>query len=159
MTGSKSSRSASDHHPPRMRGIQYAAAHRLYRWRLWNAGSPGHMRAEATPSFGRLCQAMTAVIQFSNSVVHEHSFAISRPDMPEVCQKFPCPPIRGRREAGRPMRPIAACAMVVVERTRVSQVTPEITRHSPRNGLRLISCSPRRPALLPPSPTELLPPT
>src|ERR1700676_3854465 len=35
--------------------------------------------------------------------------------------------------------------MSVVERTRVSQVTPEITRHSPRNGLRLIACSPRRP--------------
>src|SRR5258708_39638224 len=38
---------------------------------------------------------------------------------------FPYPPIRGRREAGRPMRPIAACAVIVVERTRVSQVTPE----------------------------------
>jgi hypothetical protein len=33
--------------------------------------------------------------------------------------------VRGRGEAGRPMRPIAACANVVVERTRVSQVTPE----------------------------------
>src|SRR3984893_5309487 len=31
----------------------------------------------------------------------------------------------GAGSAGRPMRPIAACAMVVVERTRVSQVTPE----------------------------------
>jgi hypothetical protein len=31
----------------------------------------------------------------------------------------------GAGNAGRPMRPIAACAMVVVERTRVSQVTPE----------------------------------
>jgi putative endonuclease len=28
---------------------------------LWNTGSPGHRRAEATPSFGRLCRAMTAV--------------------------------------------------------------------------------------------------
>src|ERR1700724_1534304 len=33
--------------------------------------------------------------------------------------------IEGAGNAGRPMRPIAACAMVVVERTRVSQVTPE----------------------------------
>jgi hypothetical protein len=49
------------------------------------------------------------------------------------------------------MRPIAACAEVVVVRTRVSQVTPEIARHSPRNGLRLIPRSPRRPAFLPPS--------
>jgi hypothetical protein len=31
----------------------------------------------------------------------------------------------GAGNAGRPMRPIAACAGVVVERTRVSQVTPE----------------------------------
>src|SRR6266568_9551847 len=31
----------------------------------------------------------------------------------------------GAGNAGRPMRPIAACAMSVVERTRVSQVTPE----------------------------------
>jgi hypothetical protein len=54
-----------------------------------------------------------------------HSFTISRPDRPEVCRKFPYPPTRGRGEAGRPMRPIAACAMIVVERTRVIQVTPE----------------------------------
>src|ERR1700676_5086827 len=31
----------------------------------------------------------------------------------------------GAGNAGRPMRPIAACAMIVVERTRVSQVTTE----------------------------------
>src|SRR6185437_2109253 len=31
----------------------------------------------------------------------------------------------GAGNAGRPMRPIAACAMLLVERTRVSQVTPE----------------------------------
>src|SRR5260370_19383476 len=38
-----------------------------------------------------------------------------------------CRPLRseGAGNAGRPMRPIAACAMVAVERTRVSQVTPE----------------------------------
>ena len=42
------------------------------------------------------------------------------------------------------MRPIAACAEVVELSTRVSQVTPEIARHSPRNGLRLTSCSSRR---------------
>ena len=44
------------------------------------------------------------------------------------------PPEEGAGNAGRPMRPIAACAMIVVERTRVSQVTPGNTRHSPRNG-------------------------
>ncbi|HWJ20580.1 MAG TPA: hypothetical protein VNR65_17825 [Geobacterales bacterium] len=32
--------------------------------------------------------------------------------------------------------------------TRVSQVTPEIARHSPRNGLRLTPCSPWRSGFL-----------
>ena len=40
----------------------------------------------------------------------------------------------GAGNAGRPMRPIAARAMVAIERTRDSQVTPEIARHSPRDG-------------------------
>ena len=40
----------------------------------------------------------------------------------------------GAGNAGRPMRPIAACATIVVVGTRVSQVTPEIARHSPRSG-------------------------
>src|SRR6202011_3278386 len=54
--------------------------------------------------------------------------------------------------AGRPMRPIAACANVVVERTRVSQVTPEITQHSPRNGFNgFLRALPGDRALLPPS--------
>ena len=84
-----------------------------------------------------------------------HAFAISRRDAPEVCHQFPSPLIRGRREAGRPMRPIAACATVVVERTRVSQVTPE-SPGTPRAmvyGLYVIS--PVSPALLPPSPARL----
>jgi hypothetical protein len=33
--------------------------------------------------------------------------------------------IEGAGNAGRPMRPIAACALVEIESTRVSQVTPE----------------------------------
>ena len=44
------------------------------------------------------------------------------------------PPHQGAGNAGRPMRPIAACAEVVELSTRVSQVTPANTRHSPRNG-------------------------
>ena len=49
----------------------------------------------------------------------------------------------GAGNAGRPMRPIAACAMVVVERTRVSQVTP-VSPSIPRAMvLRLITRSPR----------------
>ena len=49
--------------------------------------------------------------RFSNSSsVRRHSFAISRRDAPEVCQKFPCPPIRGRRECRAPNAPAASHA-------------------------------------------------
>jgi hypothetical protein len=44
----------------------------------------------------------------------------------EVFFYFPPSPMRGRGEAGRPVRPITVCAMDKwVERTHVSQVTPE----------------------------------
>jgi hypothetical protein len=57
---------------------------------------------------------------------------------PSFAKNFLALSIRGRGEAGRPMRPIAACAWVVGRRhTRWSGHTG-ITRHSPRNGLRLI---------------------
>ena len=46
------------------------------------------------------------------------------------------------------MRPIAACAVIVVERTRVSQVTPGTSGIPRAMGLRLISRSPRRPGFL-----------
>ena len=51
----------------------------------------------------------------------------------------------GAGNAGRPMGPIAACAMSGVERTRVSQVTPASPGTPRAVVLRLISCSPRRP--------------
>src|ERR1700674_703157 len=55
------------------------------------------------------------------------------------------------------MRPIAACAIIVVERTRVSQVTPEITQHSPRNGFNgFLRALPGDRACLPPSPPRSL---
>ena len=58
----------------------------------------------------------------------------------------------GRRECRAPDAPDSrVCNGSCEMRTRVSQVTPEIARHSPRNGLRLIARSPRRPAFLPPS--------
>src|SRR6266567_5872260 len=54
------------------------------------------------------------------------------------------------------MRPIAACAMVVVERTRVSQVTPESSGIPRAMVLRRMSCSPRRSGFLSPSPLRSL---
>src|SRR6202158_4357826 len=55
------------------------------------------------------------------------------------------------------MRPIAACAMIAIARTRVSQVTPEIARHSPRNGFNgFLRALPGGRAFWPPSPLRSL---
>src|SRR5450432_99525 len=70
----------------------------------------------------------------------------------EVFIYFPPSPIRGRREAGRPMRPIAACAIIVVERTRVSQVTPESPGTPRAMVYGLFRALPGDRAFLPPSP-------
>jgi hypothetical protein len=61
----------------------------------------------------------------------------------------------GAGNAGRPMRPIAACAMVVVERTRVSQVTPESPGTPRAMVYGLFRALPGDRALLPPSPALL----
>ena len=83
-----------------------------------------------------------------------HSFAVSRRVSPEFCQ-FPRPLRKeGAGNAGRPMRPIAACARDsgrAHTSFRSHRKSPGIPRAM---VLRLISCSPRRPAFLPPSPAE-----
>ena len=54
-----------------------------------------------------------------------HGFAFPRHEIARG-KPLACPQsVEGAGNAGRPMRPIAACAMSVEERTRVSQVTPE----------------------------------
>src|SRR3984957_10044840 len=60
----------------------------------------------------------------------------------------------GAGNAGRPMRPIAACAMVVVERTRVSQVTPESPGTPRAMVYGLFRALPGDRDFLPPSPAE-----
>ena len=54
-----------------------------------------------------------------------HNCAISPAHALRVLPKFPALSIEGAGNAGRPMRPIAACAMGSKKRTRVIQVTPE----------------------------------
>src|SRR3979409_53683 len=61
----------------------------------------------------------------------------------------------GAGNAGRPMRPIAACAMIVVERTRVSQVTPESPGIPHAMVYGLYRALPGDRAFLPPSPALL----
>jgi hypothetical protein len=53
---------------------------------------------------------------------------------PGLCTNLVPPITEGAGNAGRPMRPIAARAMVVRKMHTRCQVTPEIARHSPRNG-------------------------
>src|SRR5580693_561148 len=62
----------------------------------------------------------------------------------------------GAGNAGRPMRPIAACAMIVVERTRVSQVTPESPGIPRAMVYGLYRALPGDRAFLPPSLSGLL---
>jgi hypothetical protein len=70
---------------------------------LWNTESPGHRRAEATPSFGRLCREMTAGMQFQTATdtasrsrrAFRASFAFTSPPLPS----------EGAGNAGRSMRP------------------------------------------------------
>src|ERR1700738_4227969 len=57
----------------------------------------------------------------------------------------------GAGNAGRPMRPIAACADLVVESTRVSQVTPESPGIPRAMVYGLLRALPGDRALLPPS--------
>src|ERR1700730_2398498 len=61
----------------------------------------------------------------------------------------------GAGNAGRPMRPIAACAMVEVERTRVSQVTPESPGIPRAMVYGLFRALPGDRAFLPPSPAKV----
>jgi hypothetical protein len=61
----------------------------------------------------------------------------------------------GAGNAGRPMRPIAACAMIAVERTRVSQVTPESPGIPRAMVYGLFRALPGDRAFLPPSPALL----
>src|SRR6202521_4089510 len=61
----------------------------------------------------------------------------------------------GAGNAGRPMRPIAACARIVIERTRVSQVTPESPGIPRAMVYGLYRALPGDRAFLPPSPAKV----
>jgi hypothetical protein len=53
----------------------------------------------------------------------KHGFATPRRDAPELCKDLS--PHRGRGECRVPVAPAASCAIVVIERTRVTTSTPE----------------------------------
>jgi hypothetical protein len=72
-----------------------------------------------------------------------HTSAFPRRDAPEVCWKFPYPPIEGAGNAGRSMRPQPGGQKKGHTSSNSHHGHTGITRHSPRNGLRFPSCSPR----------------
>jgi len=89
---------------------------------------------------------MTVRIHFSNSLTpslramtFRYNFAISRPDMPEVCQKFPHPSqSEGAGNTGRSMHPQPRVQNQNSTRASHHGHTG-ITRHSPRNGFNVYS--------------------
>src|SRR5712672_3264359 len=64
---------------------------------------------------------------------------------------------RGRGERRMPVAPAASCALVVVERTRVTTSTPESPDVPARNGFNgFLRALPGDRALLPPSPADMV---
>ena len=86
----------------------------------------------------------------------EHDSAFSRRDASEFCWKIPYPRKRGRRECRAPNAPAAWQGRKTSHASKVTTVTPEITRHSPRNGFNgFLRALPGDRAFLPPSPAKV----
>jgi hypothetical protein len=82
-----------------------------------------------------------------------HTAATSRRGASEALHLFPAR--RGRGERRMPNAPAASCAIVVVERTRVTTSTPESPDVPARNGFNgFLRALPGDRAFLPPSPAE-----
>jgi hypothetical protein len=67
--------------------------------------APDDRLREAIQLWHRKLESWIASSQVLLAMTTRCESAISRPDMPEVCWKFPCPPIRGRRECRAPDAP------------------------------------------------------
>ena len=106
----------------RMRA-SHRARIRATRWLIRATGPP--VIASASEAIHRAAKGkLDCFVASLLAMTARQESAIPRRDAPGFCRN-PSPRTEGAGNAGRPMRPIAACAMVVVERTRVSQVTPE----------------------------------
>ena len=165
-------------HTPRMRGIQYAAASRFHHWRLGILDHPHSRvmtRGGLSQRFSRFkCQTATTVptpslrakrsnplrrakkewIASSLSLLAmtlEYDSAFPRRSAPELCLHFSPLKSEGAGNAGCPLHPQPP---VQQKSTGVEATgTPEITRHSPRNGFNgFLRALPGDRACLPPSP-------
>jgi hypothetical protein len=88
-------------------------------------------RAMTSESVARSC----SMKRFgSNFMVRKHSFAISPRISREFCRKRPTLNSEGAGNAGRSVRPQPRMQCENKHTSIVTTVTPEIARHSPRNG-------------------------
>jgi len=95
------------------RTIQYTAASRLYRWRLWNTGSPAQSRAMTTV-YMRPVYAQTSYSNFKRRAdTRPHSRGAARPRYASVS---PFPRKKGAGKAGRRLHP-RSCAQCAHEWT------------------------------------------
>ncbi len=82
-----------------------------------------------------MTEALACPLHISNSPPYKHGFAISPRLSREVC--FEVLPLRNQRAQGMPGARCTrslACRNKTKHTSIVTTVTPEITRHSPRNG-------------------------
>jgi hypothetical protein len=140
-----------------MRGIQYAAASRLYHWRLGILDRPlsRAMTAESVARDDRMIRSLRAQRRFHKTTEskggllrfarndgtpnfgYDFQFRIRLRGLAARCTRVlqeTFRPQTGRGECRMPNAPAASCAMIVVERTRATTSTPESPGIPARNG-------------------------
>src|SRR6266849_6322056 len=86
----------------------------------------------------------------TESADSKRTLTTSQRDAPEALMNLP--PLRGRGERRMPVAPAASCALLLVERTRVTTSTPESPGIPARSGFNgFLRALPGDRALLPPS--------
>ena len=146
-----------DHPPSRVTTTSRSRDALSRHWRITRTRHPREGGGTSTP---RLIGSIIDVSGIlgrppSRTMTVEYDVAFSRRISPEVCI-FICPP-RNQRAQGRPG---ACCTRGLACDLRIARAAHEHTGQREHSGLpcamalRLPSCSPRRTALLPPSPRE-----
>jgi len=144
---------ATSRHTPRKRGIQYAADFRFHCWRL---GILDHPLSRMMTAEGVAHCAARSTAHSRQKFSQIQNF--KQPRVPPEFYPDRCAPGDQRAQG----MPGAQCARSLVcnenkHTSVVTTVTPEITRHSPRNGFTAYFVfSPVNRAFLPPSSARLL---
>jgi hypothetical protein len=94
--------------------------------------------------------------RFALPILRKHAFAFSRRRSPEVCISFALYENRGRREDRVLAAPAVSRAVCAKQKCTRAYRQLEHPGLPCAMALRLTSCSPRRTALLPPSPALLI---